>query len=158
MRRLLLIVGGVIGVAILIVVALVGYAYLNLNSIIAANRARLLDRVSAAVGRPIEAGEIKASLGRGVGIEVTGVKLADDAAFSQLPFVQAADVFLKVELLPLLHKEIKVTELVLKQPQIRIIRSTSGTMNLSTISKKGASATGNLTQPGAAPESGGAPL
>ena len=50
MRRLLLIVGGVIGVAILIVVALVGYAYLNLNSIIAANRARLSGRTSASVG------------------------------------------------------------------------------------------------------------
>jgi uncharacterized protein involved in outer membrane biogenesis len=153
MRRLLLIAGAVIGVAILIVVAVVGYAYLNLNSIIAANRARLLDRATAAVGRPLEVAEIKASLGWGVAIEVTGVKLADDAAFSQLPFVQADDVFLKVELLPLLHKEIKVTELVLRRPQIRIIRSTSGAMNVSTIAKKGATGAGNLREPGAAPGS-----
>jgi uncharacterized protein involved in outer membrane biogenesis len=154
MRRLILIAGVALGVAILIVVAVVGYAYLNLNSIIASNRARLLDRASAAVGRPIQADELKASLGRGVAIEITGVKLADDAAFSQLPFVQADDVFLKVELLPLLHKEIKVTELILRQPQIRIIRGTSGAMNVSTILKKGAAGTGNLTEPGAAAESG----
>src|ERR1700730_16677091 len=114
MRRLILIAGVAIGVAILIVVAVVGYAYLNLNSCIAPNGARLLERASAAVGRPIQANELKASLGRGVAIEVTGVKLADDATFSQLPFVQADDVFLKVELIPLLHKEIKVTELVLR--------------------------------------------
>ncbi len=158
MRKFLLIAGGVIGAAILIVAAVVGYAYLNLNSIIAANRGRLLARASAAVGRPLEAGEIKASLGRGIAIEVTGVKLADDTAFSQLPFVQADDVLLKVELLPLLHKEIKLTELLLKQPQIRIIRTASGAMNLSTLAKKGASATGNLTPPGATSESGGEAL
>lgn len=136
MRKVLLVAGGVIGVIVLIVVGLVGYAYFNLNSIIASQRARLLARVSDAVGRPIEANEIKASLGRGVAIEITGVKLADDPTFSQLPFVQAADVFLKVEFVPLLSKELKVTELVLRQPQIRIIRSAAGVMNVSTIAKK----------------------
>ncbi len=96
----------------------------------------MLARASDAIGRPLEADEIKASLGRGVAIEITGVKLADDPAFSQLPFVQADEVLLKVEFLPLLSKELKVTELVLRQPQIRIIRSTAGAMNVSTIAKK----------------------
>jgi uncharacterized protein involved in outer membrane biogenesis len=152
MRRLLLVAGAVIGLAILIGAAVVGYAFLNLNSIIAANRARLLDRATAAVGRPLEVAEIKASLGWGTAIDVTGVQLANDAAFSQLPFVQADEVLLKVELLPLLRKEIKVTELILRRPQIRIIRSASGAINASTIAKnKRASAGGNLMQPGAAP-------
>ena len=55
MRRFLLTAGGVIGVIILIAVGLIGYAYFNLNSIIASQRGRLLARVSDAVGRPIEA-------------------------------------------------------------------------------------------------------
>lgn len=143
MRKVLLAAGGVIGVLILIVAALIGYAYFNLNSIIAAQRARLLARVSDAVGRPLEADEIKASLGRGVAIEITGVKLADDPAFSQLPFVQADDVLLKVEFWPLLSKELKVTELVLRQPQIRIIHGATGAMNVSTIGKK----SGETTRP-----------
>jgi hypothetical protein len=136
MRKFLLTASGVIGVVILIAVGLIGYAYFNLNSIIASQRGRLLARVSDAIGRPIEAAEIKASLGRGVAIEITGVKLADDPAFSQLPFVQAADVLLKAEFLPLLRKELNVTELVLREPQIRIIRSAAGAMNVSTIAKK----------------------
>lgn len=136
MRKVLLAAGGVIGVILLILVVLIGYAYFNLNSIIASQRTRLLARVSDAVGRPLEANEIKASLGRGVAIEITGVKLADDPAFSQLPFVQADEVLLKVEFFPLLSKELKVTELVLRQPQIRIIRGAAGAMNLSTIAKK----------------------
>jgi uncharacterized protein involved in outer membrane biogenesis len=152
MRRLLLIAGAVIGLAIVIAATIVGYAYLNLNAIIADNRTRLLDRATAALGRPLEVREIKANLGWGVAIDVTGVKLADDADFSQLPFVQADDLFLKVELLPLLHKEIKVTELVLQRPQIRLIRSPSGAINVSTIAKRGAAGTGNLNAP--EPESG----
>ncbi len=146
MRRLLLIAGGAIAVVILIVAVVVGYAYFNLNSIIAANRTRLLDRASAAVGRPVQAGAIKAHLGWGVSIELSGVKLADDPAFSQLPFAQADQVLLKVELMPLLHKEIKVTELVLQQPQVRIIRDASGALNVSTLAKKSAV---NAGQPGA---------
>ena len=138
MRRVLIVIGGCDRRwSVLIVAAVMGYAYLNLNSIIAANRERLLARASDAIGRPVEAAEIKASLGRGVSIEMTGVRLDDDPTFSQLPFVQADEVFLKVELIPLLFKEIKVTELVLSQPQIRIIRSPSGTMNVSTIARKG---------------------
>jgi uncharacterized protein involved in outer membrane biogenesis len=151
MRRLLLTAGAAIGLAMVIAATVVGYAWLNLNSIIAANRARLVDRATAALGRQIEVGDIKASLGWGVAIDITEVKLADDTAFSQLPFVQAHDVFLKVELLPLLHKEIKVTELVLQQPQIRIIRSASGTLNVSTITKRRAAGEGNLIAPGTAP-------
>ena len=78
MRGVLIVIGGVIGMIVLIVAGVIGYAYLNLNSIIAANRERLLARASDAIGRPVEAAEIKASLGRGVSIEITGVKLDDD--------------------------------------------------------------------------------
>jgi uncharacterized protein involved in outer membrane biogenesis len=158
MRRFLLIAGGAIGVAILIVAGVVGYAYFNLDSIIAANRARLLDRASAALGRPIEAGTIKASLGWGVAIDVTDVKLADDPAFSQVPFVQASDVLLKVELMPLLHKDVRVTELVLRQPQIRVIRAASGALNVSTLPKKGAVSAANPADQGAAPQPESEPL
>jgi len=156
MRRLLMIAGGVIGVFILIVAALVGYAYLNLNSIIAANRAGILERASAALGRSITADEIKASLGWGASIEVTGVKLADDDTFPQLPFVQADNVFAKVEFIPLLFKEIRVTELILRQPQIRIIRNAEGAMNVSSLAKKRAHRAGGQ-EPGFAPKPSAGP-
>lgn len=139
MRRILFAIGGVIGVLALIAAGVIGYAYFNLNSIIEANRERLLARVSDAIGRPVEAAGIKASMGRGIAIEVTGVKIADDDAFSQLPFLQADEVLLKVEFFPLLYRDIEVTELVLSQPQIRIIRDETGVLNVSTIAKRRAS-------------------
>ncbi|HXZ87434.1 MAG TPA: AsmA-like C-terminal region-containing protein [Candidatus Binataceae bacterium] len=136
MRKFILITGAVVGVIIAILAALVFYAALNLDSIIAANRERILKIASDSVGRPVEAKQIKAHIGWGVMMDVSGVKIADDPAFSQLPFLQANDVYLQVEFVPLLAKSVKVTSLILDSPQIRLIRDRAGLLNASTIAKK----------------------
>jgi AsmA protein len=136
MRRALIIVGSSVGIIVLIIVALTLYAVLNLNSLIASNRAYILARASDALSRPVEVDDIKASVGWGVMMDLSGVKVADDPAFSQLPFVQAGDLFVNVEFMPLLSRSLKVTSLVLKQPQVRIIRDSGGRLNVGTIGKK----------------------
>jgi AsmA protein len=141
MRRLLAIIGGIVGVVVLAIIAIVIYAYFNLNSIIASNRGYILARASDALGRPVEIQDIKATIGWGVKMDVEGVKVADNPAFSQLPFLQASDVFVNVELLPLLSRSLKVTRLVVSQPQLRIIRDRAGTLNIATIGAKGGPAT-----------------
>ena len=160
MRRILLIAGVAAGVLILISAAVVGYAVLNLDSIIAANRERILARASDALGRTVAADDIKATIGWGVAMDVTGVKIADDPAFAaQLPFVSASDAYLKVEFVPLLFKRLKITDLMLKAPQVRIIRNAAGKLNVSTLGRKHheASATKNPSnQPGGAARSLGA--
>src|SRR6202035_836055 len=78
----------------------------------------------------------KAHVGWGVMLDLSGVKVADDPAFSQLPFLQAKDVYVQVEFVPLLSRSIKVTSLVVSAPQVRIIRNHAGALNLSTIAKK----------------------
>jgi uncharacterized protein involved in outer membrane biogenesis len=135
MRRILLVAGGVAGAIILIAATMVGYAVINLNSIIAANRERILARASYALGRPVAAESIKASLGWGVAIDLSGVTIADDPAFAQTPFVTAGDVLLKVKFLPLLSKKLRVTELLLKHPQVSIIRDAAGRLNVSTLAR-----------------------
>lgn len=146
MRRLLTIIGGIVGVVIVAIIAIFTYAYFNLNSIIASNRGYILARASDALGRPVQIQDIKATLGWGVKMDVSGVKVADDPSFSQLPFLQASDVYVNVELLPLLSRSLKVTRLEVKQPQLRIIRDREGTLNFATIGAKGSSA-----QPAAPP-------
>ncbi len=136
MRKFILITGAVVGVIIAILAALLFYAALNLDSIIAANRDRILKIASDSVGRPVEAQEIKAHVGWGVMVDVSSVKIADDPAFSQLPFLQANDVYLQVEFLPLLAKSVKVSSLILDSPQVRLIRNRSGVLNASTLAKK----------------------
>jgi hypothetical protein len=136
MRRLLTIIGAIVGVIILAIIAILAYAYFNLNSIIASNRSYILSRAGDALGRRVEVQDIKATLGWGVIMDVSGVQVADDPSFSQSPFLEASDVYVNVELLPLLSRSLKVTRLVIKQPQLRIIRNRAGTLNVATIGAK----------------------
>lgn len=136
MRKLILVIGAIVGIVVIVVAALIFYAALNLNSIIAANRDRILKIASDAVGRPVEAQEIKAHVGWGVMMDVTGVKIADAPAFSQLPFLQAGDIYLRVEFLPLLMKSVKVTSLIVDSPEVRVIRDRAGVLNVDSIGQK----------------------
>ncbi|MBV8359088.1 MAG: AsmA family protein [Deltaproteobacteria bacterium] len=149
MRRLLTGIGAVIGVLVLAISAILAYAYFNLNSIVASNRGYILARASDALGRPVEVQDIKATIGWGVGMDVSGVKVGDDPSFSQSPFLQAGDVYVNVELMPLLSRSLKVTKLVVKQPQLRIIRDRAGKLNVATIGAKGAP--GQPSRPGTPP-------
>jgi uncharacterized protein involved in outer membrane biogenesis len=138
MRRVLAIIGTIVGVVVLAIIAILTYAYFNLNSIIASNRGFILARASDALGRPVEVQDIRATIGWGVKMDVRGITVADDPAFSQMPFLQAGDVFVNVELLPLLSRSLRVTRLVVTQPQLRVIRDRAGTLNIATMGARAA--------------------
>ena len=133
MRRILLISGIVVGAVVLIAAGLTAYAYFNLSSIVAHNEKRMLARVSDALGRQVQVGKIQAQMGWGVSVEVSGLTIADDPAFSTKPFVAANDVSIDVEFFPLLHGEAKVVRLELIKPNIRIVMDARGELNLSTV-------------------------
>jgi hypothetical protein len=146
MGRWLTILGAIVGVITLLIVAVLAYAYFNLNSIIASNRSYIVAQASSALGRRVQIQNIKATLGWGVKVAVSGVTVADDPNFSELPFLQATGIYVDVKLLPLLSRSVKVTKLEIEQPQLRIIRGRTGTFNFSNIN-------GNTgpTQPPTAP-------
>ncbi len=133
MRRTLLISGIVVGAVVLIAAGLTAYAYFNLSSIVAHNEKRILARVSDALGRRVEVGTIQAQMGWGVSVEIAGLKIADDSAFSEKPFLAANDVSVDVEFFPLLRGEAKVIRLELIKPDIRIVMNADGDLNVSTI-------------------------
>jgi uncharacterized protein involved in outer membrane biogenesis len=135
-RRLLVIIGAIGSVF----VVLLAYAYFNLNSIITANRAYVLTRVSDALGRSVETGTIAANLGWGIEVDVSDAAIAEDPAFGVEPFLRAHDLYVRVEFLPLLARSFKITSLVIKQPQVRIIRNRAGVLNVSTIAKHSSAA------------------
>lgn len=136
MRKAILTVVIIAAVVLVVVIGVMIYAAFNLNSVIAANRARILSKASDAVGRKVDVQNISASLGWGVSVDLSGVSIADDPAFSDKPFVTASDVYAKVAVLPLLHRQVEVERLSLKQPVVQIIRNQSGAMNISTIGHK----------------------
>jgi uncharacterized protein involved in outer membrane biogenesis len=133
MRKVLIILSAIVGAIVVVAAAVLFYAAANLNSIIAENRDRLLTRASDAIGRKVEAHEIKAQIGWGVMADISGVSIADDPAFSSKPFVQASDMFVKLDLMPLLARQIRVTSVIFNKPEIRIVRNDQGVLNVSTI-------------------------
>ena len=136
MRRVIVIAAAIIGAVVIFAGAVFFYAATNLNSIIAEHRATILDKVSTALGRSVQVADIKMSLGWGVLADVTGVQVADDPDISKKPFIEASNVYTRLELIPLLARRIEVSEVVLDKPVIRIVQTREGTLNVFTLGKK----------------------
>ena len=136
MRRVIVVAAAIVGAVVIFAGAILFYAATNLNSIIAERRQTVLEKVSRALGRQVHADDIKVSLGWGIMADVTGVQVADDPYFSNKPFIEADNVYARLELIPLLARQIQVTEVVLEKPVIRIVQTQEGTFNLSTLGRK----------------------
>src|SRR5580704_17544063 len=102
MRKAITIVGAILAVVIVVAGGVMLYAARNLNSIIAERQGVILQRVSDALDRRVEVASIKVTLGWGLEADLSGLKIDDDPALSDQPFVAASDAYAKVELLPLL--------------------------------------------------------
>ncbi len=136
MRRVIVIAAAIIGAVVIFVGAVFFYAATNLNAIVAEHRATILDKVSTALGRNVQVADIKVSLGWGVLADVTGVQVADDPDISKKPFIEASNVYTRLELIPLLARRIEVSEVVLDKPVIRIVQTREGALNVFTLGKK----------------------
>ena len=156
--------GKLIRIAIIVVAAIVVvvggvviYAVLNLNGIIQSQRGLILTKASEAVGRKVDVQDIHASLGWGVIADLRGVTIADDPNFSRTPFVQAADVYARVALMPLLSHRVDIKQISLKQPVLHIIRNQRGQLNVSSIGKKPIAGEPGAPAPAAPPRAAGTP-
>ncbi len=136
MRRVIVAAAAIVGAVVNFAGAILFYAVANLDSIIAERRRPILNKVSTALGRRIHIDDIKVSLGWGILADVTGVQVADDPDISQKPFIEAGNVYARLELIPLLARRIEITEVVLDEPVIRIVQTRDGTLNLSTLGRK----------------------
>jgi uncharacterized protein involved in outer membrane biogenesis len=161
MRKVIRTIIIVLGVIVVIVVGVGIYAVLNLNGIIQKQRGLILNKASDALGRKVDVQAIHASLGWGVVADLSGLTIADDPRFSQTPFLQAADVYARIALMPLLSRRIEVEQVSLKQPVVHIIRNQRGELNVSSIGKKSSAGEAAAPSPANAPPpqaSGTAPL
>jgi len=146
MKRLLVIVGIVIGVLLLVIIAVP--LFINVDSF----RPDLEKKISAALNRQVHIGKLDASLLSG-GASASDITIADDPAFNKGPFLKAASVKVGVQLMPLIFsKQLKVTSLTIQKPDITLLKNAAGKWNYSTL---GATAQSQKTTPepsGKAPE------
>jgi len=140
-------------VAILVVVLIVAAVALpflvNVNSF----RPEIESRLTAALGRPVKVGNLSLSILSG-GVGADDLTIGDDPKFSNAPFIKAKSLKVGVELIPLIfNKQLNVTEIVIDQPEIALLRNQEGIWNFSSLgssSEKAApagksSSSGNLS-------------
>ena len=127
MKTALKVIGIVI--ALLIVVAIALPFLLNVNSF----RPEIQSRLSTALGRPVTVGNLSLSILSGaVGADQPAI--ADDPKFSRAPFIQAKSLQVGVELMPLVfHKQLNVTQILIDQPEITLLRNREGVWNFSSL-------------------------
>ncbi len=133
-----------IAVAIIIVVLIALPFFINANSF----RPTIESKLSTALGRPTQVGDLKLSILSG-GLTAQNLAIADDPAFSQAPFLKAKSLSVGVDMWPLIFsRALRINSLTIEQPEVVLLRSRTGTWNFATLGSKSA--------PSATP-SGGAP-
>ncbi len=124
------------GGALIILVAVVFIALLNINALIARNKSYLIEQAEQSLGRKISVGEVQATLFSGLGARLTNFTMAEDPAYASGDFVRAKDLQVIVKFWPLLKKSVQVKRAILHEPVIQVVRNPDGNFNFSTIGKK----------------------
>ena len=127
MKTALKIIGLV--VAVLLVAAIALPFLVNVNSF----RPQIEAKLSEALGRPVTVGNLSLSLFSG-GVRADQLSIADDPKFSNAPFIKAKSLKVGVELMPLIFsKQLNVTEFVIDEPEIALLRNQAGVWNFSSL-------------------------
>jgi len=132
--------------AVLLVCAGVGVAVYNVDAWVNANRDALAKRAVRELGREVSFGEVGVSLRGGLAVRIADLAVAADPAFSGDSFLRAEALEASVRVLPALRGRIEVDRLLLRSPEITVIRTAQG---LSTGSLGSGSEAGGPPQAGA---------
>ena len=145
MKRALKIVGIVVAILIVVLIALPFLVDVNMF------RPQIETELSSALGRQVKVGNLKLSILSG-SVSANDLSIADDPAFSKEPFVRAKALDVGVELMPLIFsKTLNVTDLTIDQPQVSLVRASSGKWNFSSLGAASGGAKADPA-PGAKPD------
>ncbi|MGA8153249.1 MAG: AsmA family protein [Terriglobales bacterium] len=130
MKRVLTIVGVVILVLVVVLIALPFIVDVNMF------RPQIESELTTAMGRAVKIGNLKLSIMSG-SVSADDLSIAEDPAFGKAPFIRAKGLGVGVELWPLIFsKQLRVTELVIDQPQVALLRNAAGKWNFSSLGGK----------------------
>jgi uncharacterized protein involved in outer membrane biogenesis len=116
-------------VAVIVVAILVFWATFDVNHY----RGTIQSQLQSKLGRPVSLGQMHLSL-LPPSFQVDNLSIGDDPRFADpKPFVQAAQLNVSVKFWPLLHKDIEIDSLTLKQPQVELIKDKQGVWNFSSL-------------------------
>lgn len=124
-------------VAVAIVLVLLGAIILMLPFLLDLNRYRdqYLPVLEQALHRKVAVEDVRLTLFPTLGVQLRDVVIIDDLTFSSKPFLTVPSVQVAVQWRPLLQGRIQVASVVVENPIGKVIRSTKGDFNTSTMGK-----------------------
>src|SRR6266481_1387575 len=118
-----------IGIGVLIVLLIVVPFFIPVNQF----KPTIEEKASAALGRKVQLGNLSLSLWRGA-LTAQDLSVGDDPKFSPSPFLTAKSLSVGVEIMPLIFsKQLNVTDIVIDEPQVTLLKNGSGVWNYSTM-------------------------
>lgn len=98
-------------------------------------RAVLMPKIEQAVGRPVKIDRFSLKVFTGLGVELSGIELANARGFDQRPMAAVDAVVLKLNLLALLRGQLAVSSLVIERPRVLIEKDLAGAFNFDDLVK-----------------------
>lgn len=123
LKILLWTVGSIVGLVILGIVAI--YIFFPLDKA----KAMAIEKGSAAIGRPINIGNVGLSLWGGIGVKLENVSIGNPAGMSGDPVLQTSNVDVKLRFWPLLSKKFEIDRFVVHQPKLNMVKLADGRNN-----------------------------
>ncbi|HHO76316.1 MAG TPA: AsmA family protein [Deltaproteobacteria bacterium] len=120
-----IIIGGLIFLLVLVVAAVLAPFFVDLNKY----RETIITKAEEVLHREVDFHNISLTILGGIGAEIGGLRISDNPDFSSEDFISLESFKVRLEILPLLTKEIKVRKIVLNRPYIHVQRNEAGLFN-----------------------------
>ena len=124
-----------VGLALIIVLVMVGILFLPVLLDLNRYRDRYLPVLEQALHRPVEIQDVRLTLFPQLGVRMQGMTIGDDPSFSPQPFVTIPSAEVEIQWLALLRRQIQVEHVRLQDPTVHIIRRHDGALNMATVGK-----------------------
>ncbi|MCX5852174.1 MAG: AsmA family protein [Deltaproteobacteria bacterium] len=127
--------------AVVIIAALILPSLVNLDR----HKGSIISRIKSATGRDVDFTHISLTVLTGIGAEIENLRIAENPLYAQGDFVTVKGIEIRVEVLPLLKKQIKIKKIIVKEPSLVITRNSAGEFNFSDLMKKKGGAPGKTS-------------
>ncbi|MBE7548335.1 MAG: AsmA family protein [Planctomycetia bacterium] len=92
---------------------------------------RIITLAKPYLNREFDFADVKLTLISGLGVEINGLRIADNPEFGSEDFLSLQSLRIKVALFPLLKKKIQIKKLIMDEPVVRLVRNSNGVFNFS---------------------------
>jgi len=107
---------------------------------------RIQAELQSRLGRPVTLGNIKLSL-MPPSLNVKDVAIGEDPSFGNGAFAKSQELYVRVSLLPLLRKDVEIQSLRLINPNIQLIKDSSGKWNYASLGQQPPTAAPSSSKP-----------